>query len=981
MEVQKMKKRILAAALAVSMLFGSASVLPQGAVGQWLSLGAHAQTVVKSGTCGENVTWTLDDQGTVTISGSGEIIDFVDNGPDESLSPFRGNESIKKVVIEDGITHIGRVCFKDCKNLDDIVIPESVESIDDSVFDGTPWLTKKLEENNIVIAGKTIIASEGCTGELIIPDGVKRIAAYAFQSSKITSVVIPDSVTEIGTRAFMYSGVTTATLGNGISIIDEGVFFYCGKLSSVYIGNSVERIDSNAFGNCEKLAKFEVSSDNPNLCSIGGVVYNKAGDTIVLIPSGIESIDIPAAVTVINNGAFSYCSNLKKVTIPESVTSIGDFAFENCSSLESVVIPNSVTSIGSFTFGFCNELKNVTFPDGITSIPPQCFYYCQSLESIVLPDSVTSIGENTFDGCSSLKSLTISDNINEIGEKAFNNCKSLVDFSISSDSEKYSCVDGVLYNKDGTELVLAPPARTKLDVPQTVSSIREGAFRFCYCLKEVNFPDAVTTLPAYLFQNCGALESITLPKNINYIEKSVFICCKHLKSIYIPDNVYSVGKYAFSQCSSLSEIRFPRGLVTIEESAFYCCFELSEIKLPENLKTIGGYAFSHCDSLKDIVIPESVTTIEANAFYFCNELKTVTIPESVETIGEYAFGFSGGGKIPDFKIRCYKFSAAEKYAKQYGFDIEYLINEKDRFAGDDRYSTAAAISGGSFSRANTVVLASGLDHADALAGVPLAAAFSAPILLTKKTSLPQATLDEIKRLKAKNVIILGGEGAVGSNVEQALKNNGLSVERIAGKTRFETAVKIAQRVEQKTGSKPSGVFFVNAFGFADALSASSAAAASGSVIIYLHKDAKLDSATDKYLSSIKGSTANAYVIGGEGVVSDEIAKLAGTALGADSIKRIAGENRYKTCAQVNKQFADVLSGKAVCVAKGLDFPDALAGGVFAAMTRSPILLADDSFDDSYGELLGGRDLWKIYVFGGKSAVPDELVKSLYQYIT
>ena len=338
------------------------------------------------------------------------------------------------------------------------------------------------------------------------------------------------------------------------------------------------------------------------------------------------------------------------------------------------------------------------------------------------------------------------------------------------------------------------------------------------------------------------------------------------------------------------------------------------------------------------------------------------------------------------KIRLVNKSKARKVgmyrsAKQYGFDIEYLINEKDRFAGDDRYSTAAAISGGSFSRANTVVLASGLDHADALAGVPLAAAFSAPILLTKKTSLPQATLDEIKRLKAKNMIILGGEGAVGSNVEQALKNNGLSVERIAGKTRFETAVKIAQRVGEKTGSKPSGVFFVNAFGFADALSASSAAAASGSVIIYLRSDGKLDSATDKYLSSIKGSTANAYVIGGEGVVSDEIAKLAGTALGADSIKRIAGENRYTTCAQVNKQFADVLSGKAVCVAKGLDFPDALAGGVFAAMTRSPILLADDSFDDSYGELLGGRDLWKIYVFGGKAAVPDELVKSLYQYVS
>ena len=986
------------------MLFGSASVLPQGAVEQWLSLGAHAQTVVKSGTCGENVTWTLDDQGTVTISGSGEIIDFVDNGPDESLSPFRGNESIKKVIIEDGITHIGRVCFKDCKNLVEIVIPESVESIDDSVFDGTPWLTKKLEENNIVIAGKTIIASEGCTGELIIPDGVKRIASYAFYNRGITSVVIPDSVTDIGSRAFMYSGVTTATLGNGISIIDEGVFFYCGKLSSVYIGNSVERIDSNAFGNCEKLAKFEVSSDNPHYSTIGGVVYNKAGDSIVLIPSGIESIDIPETVTVINNGAFSYCSNLKKVTIPESVTSIGDFAFENCSSLESVVIPNSVTSIGSFTFGSCNELKNVTFPDGITSIPPQCFYYCQSLESIILPKSVTSIGSSAFEecvslgnidlhkgivslgadafsNCESIKTIEIPDSVTSIGDTVFSGCSNLTDINVDSENPNYSSADGILYNKDGTKLVAFPAARESFDIPETVTELGIGVFNRCRKLKNVTIPNSISTISSSTFKDCESLEEIEIHGGIVSVGYYAFSGCDSLKSIKLPDSAVSIEDNAFYGCKNLTEVRLPRGLTSIGSGAFHSCEKLSNINLPENLKTIGESAFSSCKTINEITIPESVTTIETEAFWGCPELKTVTIPETVEVIGDRAFGFSGGDKIPDFKIRCYKFSAAEKYAKQYGFDIEYLINEKDRFAGDDRYSTAAAISGGSFSRANTVVIASGLDHADALAGVPLAAAFSAPILLTKKTSLPQATLDEIKRLKAKNVIILGGEGAVGSNVEQALKNNGLSVERIAGKTRFETAVKIAQRVEQKTGSKPSGVFFVNAFGFADALSASSAAAASGSVIIYVRSDGTLDSATEKYLSSIKGSTANAYVIGGEGVVSDEIAKLAGTALGADSIKRIAGENRYKTCAQVNKQFADVLSGKAVCVAKGLDFPDALSGGVFAAMTRSPILLADDSFDDSYGELLGGRDLWKIYVFGGKSAVPDELVKSLYQYIT
>ena len=1022
---QEMKKRILAAALAVSMLFGSASMLPKGTVGQWLSLGAHAQTIVKSGTCGENVTWTLDSDGTVTISGSGDMKDYADNYP--YRSPFRDDLDVKKVIIEDGVTRIGERTFLDNQTIEEIISADSIESIGEYAFTGSSWLDKKREEEPVVILSNIVISYGTCEDDLVIPDGVKRIAHWAFHYSTINDLYIPDSVEVIENDAVCECNVKNVYIGNGTVKIGNRAFRGCPQLKSVSIGSKVKEIGAYAFGDCDSLTEIKVSSENPYFCSIDGVLYNKAVTDIKAFPSGKDSIDIPDTVDKIGDSAFSGCNKLKKATIPGSVTSIGNSAFCECTSLESVVIPDSVEKIGEAAFNSCKALKEITIPDGITQIPDSAFSICSSLESIELPQSLTYIDSQAFDNCESLKSITLPQAVEEIAEQAFFGCESLesivfngnikniddgafmhcnslksvtipksvetmgvavfghcdnlTEINFDSENLNYSSADGVVYNKDGTELVLFPAGRESFDIPETVTALHTGAFESCEKLKSVSIPSSLTTIPICAFDGCEMLENVNIHEGIVSIGNNAFSDCDCLKSIKLPDSAVSIGDNAFSDCDNLTEVKLPRGLTKIGTQAFWSSDKLSDIKLPENLKTIKQKAFEYCISLNEITIPESVNTIERYAFSSCPELKTATIPESVAVIEEYAFGLTDDNtKTPDFKIRCYKFSAAEKYAKKYGFDIEYLINEKDRFAGDDRYSTAAAISGGSFSRANTVVIASGLDHADALAGVPLAAAFSAPILLTKKTSLPQATLDEIKRLKAKNVIILGGEGAVGANVEQTLKNNGLSVERIAGKTRFETAVKIAQRVEQKTGSKPSGVFFVNAFGYADALSASSAAAASGSVIIYLRSDGTLDSATEEYLKGISGADVNAYVIGGEGVVSDEIAKLAGTALGADSIRRIAGENRYKTCAQVNKQFADVLSGKAVCVAKGLDFPDALAGGVFAAMTRSPILLADGSVDDTYGELLGGRDLWKIYVFGGKSAVPDELLKSLYKYL-
>ena len=310
-----------------------------------------------------------------------------------------------------------------------------------------------------------------------------------------------------------------------------------------------------------------------------------------------------------------------------------------------------------------------------------------------------------------------------------------------------------------------------------------------------------------------------------------------------------------------------------------------------------------------------------------------------------------------------------------------VSNSVQRLSGSNRYATAAAISQGEFAKgaATTVVLANGTKFADALAGATLAKAYNAQILLTDANSLPADTLNEIKRLGAKNVIVLGGSGSVSAAVQQALISNGLTVTVVKGSSRFATAVEIAKQTQKQTGKTPTEIFFVSSEKFADALSVSAVAATNGSPIIYLPKTGSIDSVTASYLASMKGKIKKAYVIGGSGVISADVMTVAAKALGlkADStVIRVKGQTKYETCIAVNQKFAGVLTGKAICVATGENFPDALAGGVFAAINKAPLFLAHGSLSSEQKSYLKSKAPDTIYIFGGKGAVPVDLVKSV-----
>ena len=174
-------------------------------------------------------------------------------------------------------------------------------------------------------------------------------------------------------------------------------------------------------------------------------------------------------------------------------------------------------------------------------------------------------------------------------------------------------------------------------LPDSLTSIGEGAFSNCSSLASVTIPEGVTSIGKYAFLNCSSLASVTIPEGLTSIGYGAFMRCTSLASVTIPGRVTSFGSYAFSECSSLVSVTISEGVTSIGDMAFYECTSLASVTIPDSVTSIGEYAFRKCSSLESITIPGRVTSIRENAFMGCSSLESVTIPEGVTSIGEYAF--------------------------------------------------------------------------------------------------------------------------------------------------------------------------------------------------------------------------------------------------------------------------------------------------------------------------------------------------------
>ena len=641
----------------------------------------------------DNLTWKLDADGTLTISGTGAMknYDYYDNP-----SPVYNNSNVKKVVIEDGVTSIGNSAFDSCIRLTSITIPDSVTSIGNAAFYGCSSLTS-----------------------ITIPDGVTSIGNSAFFGcSSLTSVTIPGSVTSIGNSAFdSCSSLTSITIPDGVTSIGNSAFSNCSSLTSITIPGSVTSIGNSAFDSCIRLTSITIPD---SVTSIGNFAFNGC--------VSLTSITIPSSVTSIGNYAFQSCSSLTSITIPSSVTSIGKSAFYKCSSLTSITIPDSVTSIGNSVFSDCGSLTTISLSCGsalkksdfgkqadlvsytnqhlltkTAAKAPTCtedgnkeYWTCEHCGKYFLSDDTnpetakaveqsefiipashkltkveakdatcSESGNKAYWTCEHCGKYFLSDDTNPATAKAvelsetvipaLNHKNAITSYGASKPTETAPGYSGDLYcpdcdtvlekgytywnegnltwklDADGTLTISGTGAMKDYDIENNKSPVFKNSN-----VKKVVIEDGVTSIGAYAFYNCISLTDITIPDSVTSIGYAALAGCVNLTSITIPKNVTSIGNSAFYGCG-LTSITIPKNVTSIGDSVFESCPNLTDITIPDSVTSIGNSAFNSCISLTSIMIPDSVTSIGEWAFSACISLTSIMIPDSVISIGDSAF--------------------------------------------------------------------------------------------------------------------------------------------------------------------------------------------------------------------------------------------------------------------------------------------------------------------------------------------------------
>ncbi len=528
--------------------------------------------------------------------------------------------------------------------------------------------------NGTTYKGKSTLTS------FVFPSSATTIGGSAFRdcSGLTGSLTIPSSVTSIGSWAFQgCSGLTgSLTIPSSVTDIGYAAFYGCSGLTgSLTIPSSVTYIDNEAFRSC----------------------------------SGFTgSLTIPTLVTYIGYAAFQNCSGFTgSLTIPASVTSIADCAFQNCSGfIGSLTIPASVTSIGKYAFSGCSGFTgSLTIPASVTSIANCAFQKCSGFTgSLTIPASVTSIEVNAFEGCSGFTgSLTIPASVTSIGAGAFGSCGGI--FNIDSNNLNYSSEDGVLYNKNKTNIIQCPKSKAgsfvipssvtsigtnafrgcssftgSLTIPASVTSIGDGAFAECSGFTgSLTIPSSVTSIGSGAFYYCsGFTGSLIIPSSITSIEHGAFSYCSGFTgSLTIPSSVTSIGNNAFYFCTNFTgSLTIPASVTSIGELAFYPCRGFTgSLAIPSSVTSIGRSAFAGCSGIINVdsnnsnfssvdgvlynknkttliqcpisrtgsfEIPSSVTSIGESAFSRCTKLSTITIPANVTTIEANAFANCNG---------------------------------------------------------------------------------------------------------------------------------------------------------------------------------------------------------------------------------------------------------------------------------------------------------------------------------------------------
>ena len=458
----------------------------------------------ESGTCGENLTWTLDSEKTLTVSGTG----YMRFEGMSTVGPW--GYSVKKAIIGEGVLNIDNCAFWECVDLESVQLPSTLKSIGDKAFQ------------------------------------------------------------------------------------------YCTSLKEITIPASVEEMD-HPFISCESLQGFHVAADNPNYCDVNGVLMSKDQTKLYFYPLGRPdtSYTVPSTVQSIEYCSFSDSQMLKTVTIPGTVKKIDINAFMYSKQLQQVSLSTGLERIGTFAFAFCPELKTMTIPGSVefdyedwhdqNYCGGSMFYECESLESVVFQEGVTSI-PNAFYGAEKLKTVSIPSTVESMST-GFSSCGKLEEISVADGNANFCSVNGILFNKDRSELLVYPggKAADSYRIPDTVIHIGESAFYGCTRLKTVSIPASVSGVGRCAFGGISLKEILVDEQNAAFCSTDGVLFDKGKTELIR----YPAGKVATSY-------QIPTSVTSVSDGAFTYCCHLKTIAIPKGITKFTDWVFMYCDNLEDV---------------------------------------------------------------------------------------------------------------------------------------------------------------------------------------------------------------------------------------------------------------------------------------------------------------------------------------------------------------------------------------------
>lgn len=569
---------------------------------------------------------------------------------------FAGCESLEAIEIPAQLFKVSADMFYGCKSLKNISV--SLFNITFDVVDGALLGDSKTRlilypaglENDTYTIPETVAqidmgAFASCTQlkTIVVPETMTSIPYGAFaECTSLETVELPDTLTEISSEAFvMCSNLKTINIPDSVTAIGSYAFGSCASLQAIDISENVASIGDYAFFDCASLEAINVSSGNTEYVSENGVLFNKEKTALIAYPAAKQNKEytVPEAVTQISSDAFYNAKNLEKVTIGENIKLIGWSAFSGCESLVAIELPDKVFDIEGFAFfgsAYYNDSEN--WENGALYIGNHLIDVSEDAQTLAVKNGTINVaGYITSDA---VKTITLPESLLSVGNSGFDSFFALEEISVDENNAEYSSENGVLYNKDKTELVRIPLNMTadRFAVPETVKRIHKN--NLALEINKLYIPLSVTRIDAQ--DACDVIicyEGTQAQWNEIELENElatddIYFEALDIGELYIlPQNVGPFIQYRVRADET----------VILEKLDMNGDYDIpTDYEMPAEvngypIKAIGDSLFEKNGLLYSIIIPEGVEEIGDRAFYYCYNLCDITLPESIKEIGSEAF--------------------------------------------------------------------------------------------------------------------------------------------------------------------------------------------------------------------------------------------------------------------------------------------------------------------------------------------------------